>query len=153
MPQFWAGSPQRYANLYAAVRKLVAPTTKVVTAGLANRTGWQDYLRRILNRLAYLHVAPDSIGFHPYRNDPVAQVRELRQILNKRGLTHTKIDVTEYGRARTKADRRAYLDETTRGLMGLGGIGVMRVIPYVWSGDPNFVLGPVLRRVVARAMR
>lgn len=154
MPQFFeGGTPELYGEIYAEAHKAikaVRPGTRVTTAGLANRPGWEDYLSKMLRSMRKKGVKPDAIGFHPYKGDPLEQVKKLRRMLNRRGLRDTKIEITEFGRKANKGtprERRRYMAEVTRDLVTTPGLGVSRVMPFVWSGDPEFDLpgGPAGR--------
>lgn len=142
--RFAAGaSPEKYAELYAAVKRQVmrsSPNTNVSTAGLAVRPGWERYAERMLKRFKRLGVHPDSMALHPYRGSPLAAVRTFRKLLDDSGFTKTHIDITEYGvdkrfHPAPRAQRMRMRRVTSSLLANSQELGINRIMPFHWTGS------------------
>jgi hypothetical protein len=147
---FWHGpqaTPARYMSLYLAARaaiKAVDPNARVVTAGLLD-SGMVDadaYLRAMLDSAGGARNQIDAVGWHPYVGDVsavLASIRRARTTLGQYGIGGVPIEISEVGwhTGFTATQRADYL----RGLaarLPYAGLNVTRLMPYVWSGDPQW---------------
>jgi hypothetical protein len=86
----------------------------------------------------------DAVSWHPYVGDVtqvLASVGRARSVLDGYGLTATPIEVTEVGLGAgyTPAQRGQWIHDLAMKLPN-AGLGVSRMLPYVWTGDPTWQL-------------
>ncbi|MEA2221179.1 MAG: polysaccharide biosynthesis protein PslG [Solirubrobacteraceae bacterium] len=151
-PQFWHGpeaTPARYMQLYLAARAAIAavdPRARTATAGLLD-SGSVDgaaYLRAMLASTPHPRGEIDAVGWHPYVGDlgqTLASVGRARTTLDRYGLATVPIEISEVGWGRDGGFAPAKRAEVLRGLAAQlphAGMGVTRLMPYVWTGSPEW---------------
>ncbi|MDQ1679722.1 MAG: polysaccharide biosynthesis protein PslG, partial [Frankiaceae bacterium] len=151
-PTFWHGAaatPARYMQLYLAARAAIAavdPRARTATAGLLD-SGTVDgaaYLNAMLASAPQARRQIDAVGWHPYVGDlgqTMASVGRARATLDRYGLRSVPIEISEVGWWRDGGFAPAKRAEVLRGLAALlpyAGMHVARLMPYVWTGDPEW---------------
>jgi hypothetical protein len=149
---FWTGpdaTPARYMSLYLAARAAihaVDPGARVATAGLLD-SGTVDgaaYLRAMLDSAPGARNQIDAVGWHPYVGDVtqvLASVTRARRTLEQYGLGSVPIEISEVGLHSSfgLAQRAQWVRDLAVKLPN-AGLGVSRLMPYVWTGDPTWQL-------------
>jgi hypothetical protein len=141
-----ADAPERYADLYAAVREAIRRVdgaARVAVGGLASPgTGVipaAAFVGRMLEHRPDLRGRIDAVGYHPYSprlSLVYGQLAAFRRALDRLAGPGVPIDVNEVGwtTAETpEAQRAADLAALTEALPR-SDCGVGRLMPYAWIG-------------------
>lgn len=151
-PTFWHGpdaTPERYMSLYVASRaaiKAVEPTAVVATAGVldSGAVNGQAYLQAMLASVLQPRQAVDAIGWHPYVggvDEILWSVARARKTIDAAGMGTVPIEVSEVGwHTGFSPEERATAARGLAARLPSAGLGVSRLLPYVWSGDPIWQL-------------
>lgn len=145
--RFWTtqrDAAERYAELYARARSAVHdvdPAAQAVVGGLVD-FGGAAFVRRMYAHRPELRGNVDAVGFHPYRQlrGVLGTIADLRRAMVAVGDGAVPIEITEIGwpvGSRPEGVRARMLLRLTRTLPQ-SGLGVTRLIPYVWTGDPEW---------------
>ncbi|MBA2348519.1 MAG: hypothetical protein H0V81_09525 [Solirubrobacterales bacterium] len=149
---FWHGpdaTPERYMSLYVASRaaiKAVEPTAVVATAGVLDSgvVNGQAFLQAMLASVPQPWQAVDIVGWHPYVGGVeqiFASVARARKTIDAAGMDSVPIEVSEVGwHTGYSSEQRAAAVRGLAAQLPSSGLGVSRLLPYVWSGDPVWQL-------------
>ena len=143
-PVYWSSTPEKYAELYAAVQSSVHAVqsgARVVVGGLAATVDGvmpaEDFVRRMLRHRPGLRL--DAVGYHPYARDPegvLKNVANFRRELDSIAGAGIPLELTEIGWTTvdvSESTRASRLAEVVAAL-ALSDCGVERVSAYAWLG-------------------
>lgn len=149
--EFWRGrqaTPARYMRLYESARAAihaVDPAARVTTAGLLDSAmlNATTYLRAMISSSPRAVI--DAVGWHPYLGEATAVMISLgraRAELLRSGRGSVPLEVSEVGwnAAVFNASTRNLALASLAAALPTAGLGVERLMPYVWSGSPEWQL-------------
>jgi len=137
-------APARYAELLLLAQRAIRrvdPPARISTGGLVP-IGAARFLGRVLQAQPALRDEIRGIGWHPYERSAEAVVRLTRQLrgtLDRMGLGHVPLDITEFGWSEGEIAEPARSQALGAALESLRApeLGVGLLIPYVAVDQPG----------------